>query len=157
MSDAPIVHDTFVLDRLYPKPVETVFAALADPAKKRRWYAEEGTHEVVAFEMDFRPGGVERTHYRMGANTPFPGTPLETEGRHEVIVDNRRIVISSTMKLGGRPISTALVSFELEEAGDGTRLAFTHQAAFYEGADGPEMRRGGWEALLGQLGSFLAA
>jgi len=28
---------------------------------------------------------------------------------------------------------------------------------FYEGADGPEMRRGGWEVLLTSLESALAA
>ena len=38
----------------------------------------------------------------------------------------------------------------------GTRLVLTHQAVFYEGADGPEMRKGGWEKLLDQLGAGLA-
>jgi len=150
-----IVHDTFVLERNWPKPVAKVFAALADPAKKRRWYAESDTSALENFEMEFRPGGFERVAYRMGTSTPFPGTLLDTEGRHEAIVENRRVVISSTMRLGGNPISTALVSFELEEADGGTRLIFTHQAAFYEHADGPAMRRGGWEKLLAQLAASL--
>jgi hypothetical protein len=34
-------------------------------------------------------------------------------------------------------------------------LRFTHQAAFYEGADGPAMRRGGWEKLLDALATTL--
>jgi hypothetical protein len=29
---------------------------------------------------------------------------------------------------------------------------FTHQAAFFEGADGPQMREAGWHQLLARLG-----
>lgn len=147
----PVVHDTFVLERTYRKPAAAIFAALADPTKKRRWYAEGEGHDLDGFEMEFRVGGIERAAYRMGANTPFPGTPLVAEGRHEDIVENARVVLSSTMSLGGRRISTAIATFELFEEGDATRLVFTHQAAFYEGADGPAMRKGGWEQLLGRF------
>ena len=55
---------------------ERVFAAFADPAKKRRWFAESEHHDVEQFEMDFRAGGVERASYRFKAGTPFPGTVL---------------------------------------------------------------------------------
>ena len=152
--DLSATHDTFVLERTYPKSPEKVFAAFADPAKKRRWYAE-GEHAAERFDLDFRVGGVERQLFRLGENTPFPGTPITTEGRHEDIVPDRRIVISSTMSLGERRISTALATVELVPEDGGTRLVFTHQAVFYEGADGPEMRKGGWEKLLAQLGAWL--
>ncbi len=151
------VHDTFVLERSYRKTIVAVFAALADPTKKRRWYAEGEGHTLDGFEMEFRVGGIERAAYRMGENTPFPGTPLVAEGRHEDIVENQRVVISSTMSLGGRRISTAIATFELFEAGGTTRLVFTHQAVFYEGADGPEMRKGGWEHLLNRLTAEIEA
>jgi uncharacterized protein YndB with AHSA1/START domain len=151
------VHDTFSIERRYPKPPQTVFAAFADPAKKRRWYAEGGTHSVERFDMDFRVGGAERVAFRMGANTPFPGTLLTADGRIEDLVADRRIVMSSTMALGERRISSALITFELEADGDDTRLICTHQAAFYEGADGPEMRKDGWQKLLDQLGAALTA
>jgi len=152
--DLSATHDTFVLERTYPKPPDRVFAAFADPAKKRRWYAE-GEHAAERFELDFRVGGIERQLFRLGENTPFPGTAITTEGRHEDIVPDRRIVISSTMSLGERRISTTLATFELVPEDGGTRLVLTHQAVFYEGADGPEMRKGGWEKLLDQLGAWL--
>ena len=56
-----VVHDTFVLERAYPVARAKVFGFLADPAKKRRWFAEGHGHDVETFEMEFRVGGAERT------------------------------------------------------------------------------------------------
>ena len=156
MTEPTTVHDTFVLERHYPLPRGEVFAALADPHLKRRWFAE-GDHPAESFEMDFRVGGAERTLFRLGEDTPFPGTPVVTEGRYEEIAQDRRVVVSSTMSLGEHRISTALVTFELVERGGETDLILTHQAAFYEGADGPEMRKDGWEKMLAGLDRQLGA
>jgi uncharacterized protein YndB with AHSA1/START domain len=156
MPDPTTVHDTFVLERHYPVSTSAVFAALADPDLKRRWFAE-GDHPAESFEMDFRIGGAERTLFRLGEDTPFPGTAIVTEGRYEEIAPGRRVVVSSTMSLGERRISTTLVTYELVESDGGTDLMLTHQAAFYEGADGPEMRKDGWEKMLAGLDRQLGA
>ena len=112
--------------------------------------------EVLGFDCDFRVGGIDRQRYALGADTPFPGTLLENEGRFEDIVEGERVVMTTTMTFGGKRISTALITFELADEGPGaTRLVFTHQAAFYEGADGPEMRRAGWETMLDALAGSL--
>lgn len=156
MTDSTVIHDTFVIDRTYPAVVERVFAYLADPAKKRRWYLESGGNPVDVFEMDFRQGGVERSSVRLGEKTPFPGLVMANEGRFEDIVDNSRVVMSTSMVFGGRRISTSLISFELFDEGGETKMVLTHQACFYEGADGPQMRKGGWAALLDSLGRAMA-
>ena len=44
--------------------------------------------------------------------------------------------------------SVAIVSIELEAAGDGCRLVMTHQAIYFERTDGPQMREHGWRVLL---------
>ncbi|HEY0302374.1 MAG TPA: SRPBCC domain-containing protein, partial [Rhizomicrobium sp.] len=73
MADQPVVHSTFAILRSYAKPPSRVFAAFSDPSKKRRWYAESKNHDLEAFEMEFRVGGVERAAYRSGEGSPFPG------------------------------------------------------------------------------------
>src|SRR5690242_18804465 len=114
MAERSVTHDTFVIERSYPAAPERVFAALADPAKKRRWFAAGGeTQQVEAFEMDFRVGGSETARYRLSDKTPFPGAALSSDGSFHDIVPNRRVVVASTMSLGGKHISTALATFEL--------------------------------------------
>lgn len=156
MSEPRAVHSTFVIEKSYPKPRERVFAAFADPTKKRRWFAEGGHSDLEHFELDFRIGGFERARSRFKAGTPVAGAVMETEGIHLEIVPDRRIVIASGMTVGNRRISAALVTVELLRAENGTDLVLTHQAAFFEGADGPEMREQGWRAILDRLGKELA-
>ena len=152
----PVLHDSFTLHRSYSHGRDRLFAALADPTLKQRWYADT-TMETELFEMDFRVGGMERQRYVLRPDSPFPGVVLESVGRFEDIVEGERIVVSTSMSFGGRRISTSLLTFELHDEDSGCGLSFTHQAAFYEGADGPEMRRGGWEAILDSLARSLAS
>jgi uncharacterized protein YndB with AHSA1/START domain len=151
---APVVHDTFVLQRPYPVAPATLFEALSDPAKKRRWFARSDG-PGAAYSLDFRIGGAEHNAAPMGADTPFPGVILSSAGHIEDIVPGERVVLTQTMSLGERRISSALVTFEIAADRDGSVLTLTHQAAFYEGADGPQMRRGGWETLLQLLAQAL--
>lgn len=151
-----ILHDTFTLHRSYPHSRARLFAALSDPALKQGWYANPNM-EIELFETEFHIGGAERQRYVMGPGSPFPGNVIANEGRFEDIVEAERIVVSTSMTFGGRRISTALLTFEFGDADHGSTLFFTHQAVFYEGADGPEMRRGGWEKMLDALARSLAS
>jgi len=156
MEQQAVIHSTFVIERSYPKPPERVFAAFADAAKKRRWFAESETHEVEEFEMDFRVGGAEHARFRFTEGTPFKGVVLVNEGRYQDIVPDRRIVTASTMTFGDRRISASLVTFELLATDKGTDLICTHQGAFFEGADGPQLREAGWRKLLDQLAADIS-
>ncbi len=157
METSPAVHDTFVITRSYPVAPERAFRAFSDPALKRRWFTEGKTQDTEVFEMDFRVGGADRQLYRMTAATPLPGVALSNDGAYQDIVPDRRIVLASTMTLGERRISSSLVTFEFVPTAQGVDIRCTHQAAFYEGADGPEMRKDGWNKLLDALGANLAA
>jgi uncharacterized protein YndB with AHSA1/START domain len=133
-----------------------VFSAFADPCQKRRWFAEGASHEIEEFEMDFRAGGVERLRYRFKEGTPFQGVVVINEGTFQDIVPERRVVTASAMSLGGKRISASLVTVELLPTDAGTDLICTHQGAFFEGADGPQIREAGWRHLLEQLAKELA-
>ena len=157
MPEPSVIHNTFVIERRYPKPPGRVFSAFTDAAQKRRWFAEGGSTDVEEFEMEFRVGGAERIQSRFKEGSPFPGVALTNEGRYQDIVPDHRVVVSSTMTLGDRRISASLVTFEFLPVDGGTDLIFTHQGAFFEGADGPQRREEGWRHLLEQLARELTS
>jgi uncharacterized protein YndB with AHSA1/START domain len=151
MEKLSVTHNTFVIERSYPTTPERVFAAFADPAKKRRWFAEGEEFAVREFEMDFRVGGSEHSRFNMK-----DGTPLANDTCYQDIEPNRRIVFAYTMSVGGKRISASLSTIELLPTEKGTDFVYTEQAAFFEGSDGPKIREMGWSELFEQLAKELA-
>ena len=156
MQNPTIVHSTFVIERNYPTSLERVYAAFTDPAKKVRWFAHGEQTDVQDFTMDFRVGGTERTSWRFKESSRFPGVTLINEGVYEDIVPHKRIVIASSMTLGDHRMSVSLNSYEFLAAESGTDVILTHQGAFFEGSDGPQMREQGWRKIMESLAAELA-
>jgi uncharacterized protein YndB with AHSA1/START domain len=146
-----VTHSTFTVERSYPSPKERVFAAFADPVKKRRWFAEGQRGHIEELTMDFLVGGRERTRSRLAEDSPFPGTALTNNTICLDIVPNDRIVMAYTMTLGETRISSSQATVEFLPAKAGTNLIFTEQAAFFPGADGARIREEGWRELFEQL------
>jgi uncharacterized protein YndB with AHSA1/START domain len=157
MKERSVSHSTFVIERIYPATPERVYGAFADPARKRRWFAEEDDGlEVEEFEIDFRVGGKDHIRWRFKDGTPFKGTALTNNTWYQDIVPNHRIVITYTMTLGDKRISASLATFEFLPADKGANLIFTDQGAYFEGADGPQIREVGWRKLLDNLAEELS-
>ena len=150
MAERTLVHDTIVIERTYSRPRERVFAAWRDPAIKRQWFLEGEGWRIEEYGLDFRVGGREHGRFRFGNG---PGTRNETV--YLDIVTDRRIVMAYTMAVDGKNISASLGTVELEAAGAGTRLVYTEQGAFFEGANGPSSRKQGWSELLDRLAATL--
>ena len=104
MKAKSVVHDTVVVDRVYPASRERVFDAWADVEQRRRWHFP-GDAEWVLLEMtqDFRVGGVERSRFG-----PRAAPNLMSEGRFLDIVTNERIVSAGTMHRDGERISVTV-------------------------------------------------
>ena len=145
-----VTHGQYVIERHYPVSPERVFAAFSDAGKKRRWFVEGEGSIVEEHTLDFKVGGLEKTLVR------FPqGGSMSNETYYHDIIANQRIVLSYAMTFMGKRISASLATFELLPEDGGTRLVFTDQIAFFEGADGLKMREDGWRQILESLSQEL--
>jgi uncharacterized protein YndB with AHSA1/START domain len=144
MTDRHVTHATFTIERLYPASPARVFAAWADPAAKARWFAAPGGEH----ELDFRIGGREVNRGRHG-----DGPLLKFESRYQDIVQDERIVYSSTLHSEQTltTVSLTTVSLTMAEADDDTRLVLTEQGTYLDGHEDPAWREQGtadWLAAL---------
>src|SRR5215210_4559107 len=137
-NQSSVVHSTFSIERTYPSPPGRVFAAFSNQEIKRRWFAEGEGWEVDQFTVDFRIGGREVARFRFKG-----GAPIGNDTVYLDIVPDQRIVFAYTMTAGDTRISVSLATVEIVPAGPGTRLVYTEQGAFFDGADKPAGREAG--------------
>jgi uncharacterized protein YndB with AHSA1/START domain len=154
-TEPKTIHNTFVIERNFPQRSERVFSAFAQPALKRRWYAE-GDHEIQEFHMDFRVGGSEQFRYRFKEGHPIAGSVIANESLYQDIESEKRIVMTTRMSLNGKSIVVMLVTFEFMPAEKGTDVILTHQGTYIDWPDGVKMIEVGWGQLIDRLGKDLA-
>jgi uncharacterized protein YndB with AHSA1/START domain len=154
-TEPKAIHNTFVIERNFPWRPARVFSGFAQPALKRRWYAE-GDHDIQEFHMDFRVGGMERFRYRFKEGHPIAGSEIANESVYQDIESDQRIVMTSRMSLNGKPIVVMLATIEFLPAERGTDVVLTHQGAYIDWPDGVKMIELGWTHLIGRLEKELA-
>ena len=147
MNERHVTHATFTIERTYDASPARVFAAWADPAAKRRWFAGPGEAGTSEHQLDFQVGGRESNRGRP------PGGPIYTfEARYQDIVPDQRIVYTYDMYLDKTRISVSLATVEFEAMDNGIRLIVTEQGAYLDGHDKPQYREQGTNDLLDALG-----
>jgi uncharacterized protein YndB with AHSA1/START domain len=158
MTSHNVIHDTFTIERTYDIAPASVFAAFSTEEARNSWGdtgdleqpKDEGVNHVT--EFDFRAGG------RECFTTEWEGTTYRYDGRYHDIVICSRIVYSYAMYADDTLISVSLASIEFADSGDGTKLTWTEQGAYldgYNGADAPEMRKGGTIEVIEGLTAYL--
>ena len=157
MTERPVIHDTFVIERTYPAPASRVFAAFASKEAKDAWgdtgdLGEPGG-DAADTEFDFRAGG----HERFGFG--YQGISYRYEGRYYDIVQDQRIVYSYEMYADDARISVSVATIEFAAEAGRTVLTWTEQGAYLDGFDGAEaplLRREGTGEMLDGLAKYLA-
>jgi uncharacterized protein YndB with AHSA1/START domain len=149
-EQSPVAHATFSIERTYPSSPSRVFAAFSNQGTKRRWFVEGEGWEVDEFTMDFRVGGRELSRFRYKG-----GAPMGNDTVYLDIVPERRIVFAYTMTVSDKAISVSLATVEIAPSGQGARLVYTEQGAFFDGSDGTKRRESGCRGLLERLGQEL--
>ncbi|TMQ83213.1 polyketide cyclase [Actinomadura soli] len=143
MTEHPVLHSTFTLERAYPAATGRVFAAWADPASKQRWFATPGDEH----DLDFRAGGRESLLHHGKDGEPT----LRFESLYHDIVPGERIVYSGTLFADDRPATVSITTVQFEAAADGTRLVLTEQGTFLDGREEPSWREQGTGDWLDKL------
>ena len=157
MTERPVIHDTFAIERTYPASVSRVFAAFASKEAKDAWgdtgdLSEPGP-DAGDSEFDFRIGGHERFGIGMQDMT------FRYDALYYDIVPDQRIIYSYEMYANDARISVSVATIEFVATAEGTALTWTEQGAYLDGFDGDqasELRRGGTAEMLDGLAKYLA-
>jgi uncharacterized protein YndB with AHSA1/START domain len=144
-------HAEFTIERRFGCTPQQTFSGFADPELKRQWFTVPGDWTDAEWELDFRVGGGEINRGR----SP-DGTYNSFESRFHDIVDDERIVFAYDLLYDHRLASVSLTTIEFLPDGDGTRLVFTEQGAFFDELDDPAAREDGTGKLLEALERLLA-
>ena len=114
---------TLRVERIFPAPIERVWAYLVDPEKRRTWLAG-GT-------MAAEPGGIFELRFQ---HTELSGeeAPEHYAAYRKTHIQKSRVVRIEPPKLltiswGNESDAASEVTFELTPTGDGTRLVLTHR------------------------------
>jgi uncharacterized protein YndB with AHSA1/START domain len=143
-----------VITRVFGAPRGLVFEVWTKAEHFTRWFGPHGA-EIVACELDARPGGIIRFGHR------FPGGPtLYSKGTFvEVVPDERLVFTTGVVDEHGHPVRHPMfpdwpldVSIEmtviLDDVGDGTRVRVAHRVLPPDAASHPAMKR--WSPLARQ-------
>jgi len=130
MTSQQLKHATLVLERTCAAPVESVFAAFANPEERAKWGAPSETAAFVYDKVDFHEGGVDVFRCGDKSNPQYRGVTTYYD-----IVPNKRIVSSEVVETQGRRLLISMATTTFEAEGSGTRVVVTVQLTSFAGED----------------------
>lgn len=152
MTHEPNPELDLVLDRTVDVSPEQVFKAWTTPEIIVQWFAPR-PWKTTKSEVDLQPGGVFLNVMESPDGQSFPG-----EGCILEVVENRKLVWTSTMKRGYRPNDpngaftfTAVITMEPHEGGTKYRALVIHGDAEARKQHEEMGFHGGWGQCFDQL------
>ncbi|MBB3662683.1 uncharacterized protein YndB with AHSA1/START domain [Prauserella sediminis] len=144
-----VTHATFTMERTYAAPVSAVFSAWARPEARRRWFAQGAEHE-----QHFAVGGTECVR-----GSAENGEELAFEARYHDIVQNERIIYTSTLTAGDALSTVSATTVEFRSAAadgaEATRILLTEHGMYLPGQEQPTWRERGTADQLTALATEL--
>jgi uncharacterized protein YndB with AHSA1/START domain len=123
---AHIEHATLKFERNVPADVEAVFIAFSNSRLRAEWGTPSDKAIVLYDKDEFVEGGEDK--YRCGSKE---NPNIHAVTRYLSIIQNRRIVSSETLVMGGSQLCVSLTTIELIPAGSTTKIKqTTHVASF---------------------------
>ena len=147
-------HGDFSINRVYDAAPADVYAAWADAGTRARWFVGPEGWSAVERSLDLRVGGLETLHGRFAGN----GAETLFNARYHVVEPGQRVVYAYDMHVNGKHHSVSLATIEFIGDPEGTRLRFTEQVTFVDGADGRDgtlSRKRGTAAHLERLAACI--
>jgi len=143
MTEAPLIHREFSLERQIVAPPDRAYHAWTDPAARQHWFVGPHNWQPVERRLDLTVGGEEFLHGRFenGIETIYTA-------RYHVVVPDVCLVYVYDMHVAGQHLSVSLASIRFAAADGGTRMQYTEQAVYLGGNDGSDARRQGIAAHL---------
>jgi len=136
------------IERRIEAPRERVFRAFLDVEDLSRWYAPEGL-DVVDVSSDARVGGEWSVVMRVqGEDTEY-----HAEGVYREITPPERLVFTHYWLTDDEPVET-LITVELHEDGQGTRLVMRHEGL--PTADARDGHESGWSSCFDRLAELFS-
>ena len=115
MTQTPVSHGRFSIERIYPASPALVFAAWSDIEIKARWFIGPEGWTQLRREQTFEAGGTQILHGRFAS-----GFETLYEARFHDIVAEQRIVYVYDLHLNGAYHSVSLATVDIEPVEGGT-------------------------------------
>lgn len=143
---APKASETIVQEITINAPAERVFAALAEPDQRVKWWAAGGRFKATHMDSDLRTGG-----QWMMTGSGMGGKPFTLRGVY-LQVERPRILEFTWLPSWQQELLETVVRFDLREADGVTNVRLTHSGLITESSHNQNR---GWPDILAGLRVFI--
>ena len=148
MSPISVSDDRIVQEVTIKAPAERIFRALTRPEELLKWWAAEGSFQIVQAECDLQPGGKWRMRVAGRCAAEAPVSTVYGEYRD---VDPPRLLTYTWIR-ENEDYPETLVRWDLEENNGSTTVRVTHSGLVTEGL---RARNAGWPVIMQLLEAYV--